>query len=145
MAIAVMPPEMQKLNQGVSVRTQISNCFRATCLIIVVGTPSWLYLIAYLTLYLIAVLGISLLQGDLADPIFIETLKIQPGNIAAIILIMFMLQGRELRRFNDQINILNANSQVKTIFNMSSDAIIVVKKKLPLVEDTEETRQLPVL
>ena len=122
------------MNEGTAVRTQISNCYRAVCLIVVVGTPSMLYFITHLTLYLIAVLSISLLKGDLDDPIFIESLKIQPANVVAISLIFIMLQERELRRFNDQIRMSNANSQVRGIFNVSSDAIIVVKKQKPKVE-----------
>ena len=66
---------------------------------IIVGTPSVLYLIIHITMYLIAILCISLLKGDLNDPIFIESLKTQPANVVGISLIFTMLQQRELRRF----------------------------------------------
>ena len=110
MAIAVMPPEIQELNKETTVRTQFSNCYRAMGFMIIVGTPSVLYLIIHIILYLIAILCISLLKGDFDDPIFIESLKIQPSNVVAISLIFIMLQERELRRFIDQIRMGKANS-----------------------------------
>ena len=66
-----------------------------------VGTPSLSFLIAYLSVHVMALACLTLLKGDLDDPIFIEALKIQPGNIAAMILIFAILQERELRRFLD--------------------------------------------
>ena len=101
MAIAVMSPEMQELNVEAKLRSQLGECFRTTAFIIVLGTPSLSFLIAYLSIYVMAIVCLTLLKGDLNDPIFIEALKIQPGNIAAMTLIFAILQERELRRFLD--------------------------------------------
>ena len=49
MAIAVMSPEMQELNAEAKLRSQLGECFRTTAFIIVVGTPSLSFLIAYLS------------------------------------------------------------------------------------------------
>ena len=48
----------------------------------------------------------------------------------SMVLIFISLQGRELRRFNDQHKIYKAQSQVRSIFDMSNDAIIVVRTKI---------------
>ena len=66
---------------------------------ILVGTPSLLFMVIYLSIYVISVVSISLLKGDLDDPVFLDTLKTVPGNFAGIIIIFVILQGRELRRF----------------------------------------------
>ena len=89
-----------------------------------------MFLIAYLVIYMLAIASLSLIKGDLDDPIFVDFLKLQPANVMSMVLIFISLQGRELRRFNDQYKIYNAQSQVRSIFNMSSDAILVVKTKI---------------
>ena len=45
--------------------------------------------------------SLTLLNGDLDDPIFVEALKILPANIAAVILVFVIVQKRELKRFLD--------------------------------------------
>ena len=102
LAQAIMTPEMQQLNKEAVLRSQMANCFRTTSFLILCGTPSMFYLIVYLLIYVLAIVSLSLMKGDMNDPIFIDSLKLQPGNVIAMILIFASLQGRELRRFNDK-------------------------------------------
>ena len=50
---------------------------------------------------MLAIASLGLVKGDISDPVFIDFLKLQPGNAIAMILMWGLLQGRELRRFND--------------------------------------------
>ena len=88
----------------------MANCFRTTALLILSGCPSMMFLIVYLAIYILAIASLSLIKGDLDDPIFVDFLKLQPGNVMSMVLIFISLQERELRRFNDQHKIYNAQS-----------------------------------
>ena len=86
----------------------MANCFRTTAILVLAGCPSLMFLILYLVIYVLAIASLSLTKGDMDDPIFVDFLKLQPGNVMSMVLIFISLQGRELRRFNDQYKILNA-------------------------------------
>ena len=76
MAQAVMTPEMQQLNKEAVLRSQMANCFRNTSFLILCMTPSTAFLIVYLLIYVLAIMSLSFMKGDMNDPIFIDSLKL---------------------------------------------------------------------
>ena len=79
----------------------MANCYRTTILLTLSGCPSILFLMLQFVTYMLAIASLGLVKGDISDPVFIDFLKLQPGNAIAMILMWGLLQGRELRRFND--------------------------------------------
>ena len=108
MTIAVMSPEEQDQNREANLRSQFANIFRATSFLILFASPSLLFLITYSSIYTAAIVSIILLKGDMDDPVYKESLKLQPANLVFLFLIFYTLHGRELRRFIDHQEILNS-------------------------------------
>ena len=76
MAQAIKSPEEQELNSEAVLRSQMANCFRTTAILILSGCPSMMFLIIYLVIYMLAIASLSLIKGDLDDPIFVDFLKL---------------------------------------------------------------------
>ena len=82
---------------------------------------------AYVLVYIIGVVGLVLTKGDFSNPYFIRNLIEVPMFIFAFYLGFYVLQERELRRFNQEQKALKKEAQLTRVFNYISDAILVVQ------------------
>ena len=67
-----------------------------------VAAPTTIFCHAYVTCYILSVVLLVLLKGDFTDPSFITTLFEVPMMIFAFYFGFYVLQERELRRFNQE-------------------------------------------
>ena len=81
----------------------------------------------YVLVYIIGVVGLVLTKGDFSNPYFIRNLIEVPLFIFAFYLGFYVLQERELRRFNQEQKALKKEAQLTRVFNYISDAILVVQ------------------
>ena len=70
------------------------NCF--------IAAPTTIFCHAFVICYILSVILLSLMKGDFSNPSFITNLLEVPMMIFAFYLGFYVLQERELRRFNQE-------------------------------------------
>ena len=102
-------------------RIMAPNCF--------VAAASTMFCHAYVLTYILGVICLILIKGDLSNPVFITNLIELPLYTFAFYLGFYVLQQRELLRFNQEQRALKKEAQLTRVFNSISDAILVVQEK----------------
>ena len=101
-------------------RFTATNCYCAAA--------STMFCHAYVLTYIFGVICLVLIKGDFTDPLFITNLIEIPLFIFSFYFGFYVLQERELRRFNQEQRALKKEAQLTRVFNSISDAILVVQE-----------------
>ena len=94
------------------------NCF--------IAAPTTIFCHTYVIFYILSVVLLILFKGDFTDPSFMTNLLEVPMMIFAFYFGFYVLQERELRRFNQEQRAVKKEGQMTQVFNAISDAILVV-------------------
>ena len=88
--------------QQANVKLQFDFMIRYTAATCFVAAPTTIFCHAYVICYILGVVLLILLKGDFTDPSFITNLFEVPMMIFAFYFGFYVLQERELRRFNQE-------------------------------------------
>ena len=125
--IKIIPEEDYEHQKNMQLRTGYEYLMRVTFAFCLLICPSFGFMLIYILIFAIGVSWLSLLFGDMSSHTFVETLSIQPVYIIIIIVLFYLMQKRELKRFYQQQDVSDQGQQVLTVLNSQSDAIVVVQ------------------